>query len=207
MKRKRAPGAGRKPTGPFAQNAAQLTIRMPTDMRKQLAVSAARRQNGAGWSLSQELLYRLQHSFDRERDERRDPANRALSYILAEIISFVAGAAGAPYSEWRSDPFAFRTIKLAFALVLDALEPKGKIRAPRTKDQPILGDTFIRGSHFEIPGNTPEEMARSVRDVILFELARESNEPLAPDKTRTQQAELAMLQAARALLLKKGEQP
>ena len=41
--RKRAPGGGRKPSGPFAQNAAQLTIRMPTEMRGQLEAAAQRR--------------------------------------------------------------------------------------------------------------------------------------------------------------------
>jgi hypothetical protein len=42
--------------------------------------------------------------------------------------------------------------------------------------------------------------------MILFRLARESNEPDAPDNTFTQRGELAMSQAARALLHKTGEQ-
>jgi hypothetical protein len=200
QKRKRGPGGGRKPSGPFAKNDAQLTIRMPADMRKQLELSAARRLDGKGWKLTQEMLHRLQRSFDRERDEQRDPTNRALGYILSEVISFVVSVTGG--ENWRSDPFAFRAVKLAFGLVLEALEPEGKIRAPMTKDQPIHGDLIIRGAQFEIPANTPEDLARAVRDVILFRLARDSNEPGAPDKTNTQRGELAMSQAARALLKK-----
>ncbi len=202
QKRERAPGGGRKPSGPFAKNDAQLTIRMPADMRKQLELSAGRRLDGKGWKLTQELLYRLQRSFDRERDERRDPAMRALGYILAEVIAYAAALSGT--EQWRADPFAFRTAKLAFTSILDALEPKGKIRPPAITNQPILGDAYIRGERFEIPGNTPEALARSIRDIILFRLAKETNEPSAPGFT--QQGELAMSQAARALL-KKGEQP
>jgi len=204
QKRKRAPGGGRKPSGPFAKNDAQLTIRMPADMRKQLELAAARRLDGRGWKLTQEMLHRLQRSFDRERDEQRDPPNRALAYLLSEVVRLYVAVTG--ITQWRSDLFSFRTIKLAFASVLDALEPAGEMRPPRTKDEnPLLGTSWIRDGTFDFPGNNHEALARSIRDVILFRLARDSNEPLAPDGTFTQQGELAMSQAARALL-KRGDQ-
>ena len=216
MKRKRAPGGGRKPSGPFAKNAAQLTIRMPADMRKQLERSAAYRRNGAGWKLTQEMLYRLQRSFDREQDEKRDPAARALGYLLAEVISFVASTKRPfgelvtrdgdtkffPNSNWRSDPFAFHAIRLAFNLILDALQPTGAMRPPRTAEQPLDGEAWILGERFPIPANTPEALAKSIRDIILFRLAREPSE--FAEGSRSREGQWVMSQAAQALRLKRG---
>src|SRR5271156_2804429 len=62
MKRKRKSGAGRKPAGPFAHTAAQLTIRMPEDLRRQLEQSSTKK----GWSLTQELLWHLDSSYKRQ---------------------------------------------------------------------------------------------------------------------------------------------
>src|SRR5262249_4352217 len=188
MIRKRAVGGGRKPS-PLTPRA-QLTVRMPEDLRKQLELSAARRKNGHGWTLTDELVHRLQRSFERERIENRDPAARALGYLLAEVISFVnstrhdptelvirdGDAEFVPNSGWRSDPFYFRAIRLAFDLILDALQPTGEIRPPRTAEQPLDGEVHMLGEIFPIPAHTPEDLARSVRDIILFQLAREPHE-------------------------------
>jgi len=213
MVRKREPGGGRKPS-PHTPRA-QLTVRMPDDLRKQLERSVARRKNGHGWTLTDELVHRLQRSFNRERDERRDPAARALCYLLAEVISFVnaerndptelvirdGNAEFVPNSGWRSDPFYFRAIRLAFDLILNALQPPGEMRPPRTAEQPLDGEVRILGERFPIPAHTPEDLARSVRDLILFQLARE------PHEFASQERPLAMSQAARALQLKQGTKP
>jgi hypothetical protein len=171
-KRKRAPGAGRPAKGEFAALTAVLSVRMPSEMRDKLTVSAGRRKPKA-WSLTQEILYRLQRSFDRERDERRDPASRALCYLLAEVIATVAhnSAEGA----WRSDPFAFRAIKLAFTQILDALEPAGEIRPPVDRERSFPGDMWISpGTLLTVfGGKTPEEMASFVSDVIRMKLSSE----------------------------------
>jgi hypothetical protein len=217
-KRKRAPGAGRPPKGDFAGLSSTLSIRMPDDMRAQLEASAAKRKGGKGWSLTQELLHRAQRSFDRERDERRDLASRALCYVLAEVISVVAHNTGTGPSGWRWNPFAFRAIKLAFAQVLDTLEPKGELRAP----QPIarvdpLGDAwFSPGTLLFAFGSekTPEELAEFARLVTLMGLEKAfspspatGGDPVAtPSLASTQQEfEFGMSQAARALLTKKGD--
>ena len=212
MVRKRAPGGGRKPS-PHTPRA-QLTVRMPDDLRKQLERSVARRKNGHGWTLTDELVHRLQRSFNRERDERRDPAARALCYLLAEVISFVnaerndptelvirdGNAEFAPNSGWRSDPFSFRTIRLAFDLILDALQPAGEIRPPRTAEQPIDAARIL-GERFPIPAHSPEDLARSVRDIILFLLAREPSEF---EGSRFQERQWGISQSAQALRLKQG---
>jgi hypothetical protein len=186
---------------------------MPPDLRKQLESSAADR-NGGGWTLTQELLHRLQRSLDRERDEKRDPAARALCYLLAEIISFVAVETGhggelvtnrvtgdakiIPNSNWRSDPFTFHAVRLAFDLILDALQPAGEMQPP---GNPNRGEIHILGERFPIPAHTPEDLARSVRDYLLFRLAREPRE--FHEAVRGQR-EWAMSQAAQALRLKQG---
>jgi hypothetical protein len=180
-KPKRAPGAGRPPKGDFADLASVLSVRMPADMRAQLEASAAQRKNGKGWSLTQEMLHRLQLSFDRERDERRDPASRALCYLLAEVISAVARNNVEP-GQWRADPFAFRAIKLAFTQIHDALEPKGKIRSPKSQES---DDSFAElwsgpGGMLTSRGQTPEDMAQFIRDVILMRIVQAPLEPHPP---------------------------
>src|SRR6516165_10703067 len=131
-KRKRAPGAGRKPSGLFANNTAQLTIRMPDDMRAKLEADAKKRS----WSLTQELLWRVQDSFNQERDKRRDSALRALNFVIAQIAERVSGGIYVPYDEfrqellkeWRTDPFKFKAFKFAVVKLLDHLQPAGEIR-------------------------------------------------------------------------------
>ena len=56
LKRKRAPGGGRKPKGAFSKLTSPLSLRMPSDMRDELEAAA----KASGKSVSQELLRRLQ---------------------------------------------------------------------------------------------------------------------------------------------------
>jgi len=62
MARKRAPGGGRKPQGKYGNLTSTLTVRIPDDVREMLEESAARREPD-GWSLAQELIHRIKHSF------------------------------------------------------------------------------------------------------------------------------------------------
>jgi Arc-like DNA binding domain len=118
MKQKRKPGAGRKPAGPFAHNTAQLSIRMPDDLRAELERSA----NKKGRSLSQELLWRLRSSYRTEREqERRPPASRAISFLISELAERIGSF---HLSEWHRYPLVFRAFRLAAAKVLEALEPR-----------------------------------------------------------------------------------
>jgi hypothetical protein len=105
-------------------------------MRKKLEASSAQK----GRSLTQEMLSRLNRSFDRERDEQRDPALGALCYLLAKVVEIASDnawvAPGSNKRDWIYDPFVFRATKLAFSKLLDMLEPKGEIR-PRFTEQQI----------------------------------------------------------------------
>ena len=116
MKPKKKSTAGRKPAGPFAHNTAQLTIRMPDDLRDELELSA----NKKGWSLTQELLWRLRSSYQRQRQERRrPPATRAICFLIGEIAGYASAFNPA---EWHRSPFAFKAFRLAVARLLGALE-------------------------------------------------------------------------------------
>jgi hypothetical protein len=129
-KRRRAAGGGRKPRGDFSQLTSPLSIRMPAEMRERLESSAG--DNGR--SVSQEVLRRIQESFHLDRDRARDPAMRALCFLIAQLAGEVAGLTdpkGRPAFDWRTDRFFFRAFKLAVAKVLDALEPSGEIRSPK----------------------------------------------------------------------------
>ena len=161
QKHKRAPGAGRKPKGNFSRLSSVLTVRMPDQMRKRLAAAAKKRPAG-GWSVSQELLHRVQRSFDRERDERRDPATRALCYLLAEVISMATTVL--PNRDWRSDPFVFRSISLAFTQLLAALEPEGDIQPPPLEDEPFSG----WHGDFGPAGKTPEGTGGMIYQLMML---------------------------------------
>lgn len=125
--------AGRKPAGPFANNTAQLTICMPDDLRAELEKSAAKK----GWSLTQELLWRVRDLFNQEHDKRRDPALRALTFVVAQLAERVAGGMYVAHEEhrrelskeWRTNPFKFCAFKFAVGRLLDELQPPGEIQS------------------------------------------------------------------------------
>jgi hypothetical protein len=129
-KKKRAPGGGRKLIGTSVGR--PLTIRIDDNLRGQLEVAARKRAKRKPWNLSQEILYRLRWSIDKEREDRRGPALRA----LCDIISNMARAhlqTDRPDAQWHREPFTFKAFKLATAKVLDALAPPGEMSAPSSK--------------------------------------------------------------------------
>jgi len=93
-------------------------------------LEAAAKANGT--NISQELLRRLQNSFNRDREKARDPAMQALCFLIAETAQQTAGMSTPmrPRQEWRTNPFYFRAFKIAVGKLLDALEPKGEIKPP-----------------------------------------------------------------------------
>ena len=156
-KRKRAPGGGRKPSGPFRHSAAQLTVRMPDDMRARLDAAAKKK----GWSLSQELLWRLRVSFEKENyRDRRDPATRALCFLIAETAQRVR--IGIPV-EWHRNPFLFRAFKLAVAALLDRLEPAGSAKSPVPEFSKVLKPHELQliGDRWKTPETAAAEAAKS----------------------------------------------
>lgn len=159
-KRRRSPGAGRKPKGVFSNLTSPLSIRMSADMRGEL--EAAAKANGT--NISQELLRRLQYSFNRDREKARDPAMQALCFLIAEVAQQTAGMTSS--QKWRTNPFYFRAFKIAVGKLLDALEPKGEIEPPidmqfkRAEEAGELENDFLKS--FSDPELRGTYAARSV---------------------------------------------
>ena len=160
MARKRAPGGGRKPKGPTPMRS-QLTVRMPDDLRAELEMAAQKR----GRNLTDELIGRLRRSFSREREERRDPAMRALCHLISEMGRRNLRTGRSKKPAWHRDRFTFRAFKLALAQMLDALEPSGEIRPPTD-----MTDMYGR------PFQTPEALAKYAAADVLYGLFH--SEPL-----------------------------
>src|SRR5215510_10841516 len=127
MKRKRAPGGGRKAkAGPTSS----LTFRIPDDLRKHLEREAAEK----AVNVSDRLLWHLRRSFNRQRDEERDPALQGLLVLIARLAEDIAGgeytankeARSWHRREWRIDLFNFRAFKFAVKKLLDTLEEPPK---------------------------------------------------------------------------------
>jgi len=162
--RRRATGGGRKPSGPFRHSAAQLTVRMPDDMRARLDAAAKKK----GWSLSQELLWRLRVSFEKENyRDQRDPATRALCFLIAETAQRVHN--GIPI-QWHRDPFLYRAFKLGVAALLDALEPAGAAKSPLPEFSKVLTPHELQlfGDRWETPETTAAEAAKSTLNSLCF---------------------------------------
>ena len=154
--RRRATGGGRKPSGPFRHSAAQLTVRMPDDMRARLDAAAKKK----GWSLSQELLWRLRVSFEKENyANHRDPATRALCFLIAETAQRVHNRIP---KQWHRDPFLYRAFKLGVAALLNALEPAGAAKSPLPEFSKVLTPHELQlfGDRWETPETTAAEAAK-----------------------------------------------
>jgi hypothetical protein len=161
---KRKSHAGRKPAGPFAHNTAQLTIRMPDDLRGKLETAAKKR----GWSLSQELQWRVRSSYRKQsEEERRPPATRALCFLISEIAERVGFF---QLSEWHRNVFAFRAFRLAVGQLLETLEPTGDMKSPFVEGLPAAlygarGGWEI-GPIFETPENLGAHTAKVLEDEL-----------------------------------------
>jgi Arc-like DNA binding dprotein len=173
MKRRRAPGGGRKPKGPISGLTSPLSVRMPPEMRSQLASAAKKR----GVSFTQEILWRLRRSLSQNREDRRDRATRAYCFLISEIVDQIKLSAhfseivdhtklSADELEWYRNPFAFRAFRLGVAKLLEELEPAGESKSLYTELKPEslyeqwLFDTF----------RTPEAAADMAAQYVLRDL-------------------------------------
>jgi len=123
MKRKRARGGGRKSrSGPTSS----LTFRIPDQMRRQLESEAAAKDA----TVSERLLWHLSRSFNRQREEERDPALNGLLIVIASLAEATTGGEllsdkyyrSEVQRKWRTDLFNFRAFKFAVKKLLDTLE-------------------------------------------------------------------------------------
>jgi hypothetical protein len=115
MRRKRAPGPGRKPKGEFKGKLATFSTRITPDLRKKLDRAALE----SGRSVSQEAERRLTSSFY-DGGSSDDPAAEALCFTIGLL------ARSARFNRqmtWQTHPFLHQAFKLALSKWLDRLAP------------------------------------------------------------------------------------
>jgi hypothetical protein len=120
---------------------------MPVEMRDQLERAKGKRSAG------QELLHRLQLSFNQDRENERVPSVRAIAFLISEIAEQIHYWLP---SYWHTDPYLFRSFKLAVMKLLDALEPKGEIRVP-----PLMREVLKEPSNFPGEADLIKSIAQS----------------------------------------------
>ncbi len=180
QKRKRAPGGGRKPSGPFAHMTQSVTIRMPTEMRAELEDAAQKRHR----SLSQEILVRLNNSLARERKDAH-PAFRALGYLMSQMTMHMLARLGTVVDLMSlprpalKDPFLFKAIRSGFIRLLDAIEPEGEVESPVAGLTPR--DWYEEGTHALFA--TPEDAGAYAADATLY-LLRSPPSPTTAEHLR-----------------------
>jgi hypothetical protein len=172
--RKRRPGAGRKPKGVIHGKTETFSTRITPGTREALEREVA----ASGHSISQVAERLLVLGLEAKRLRSSNKAIRALCFVIERIAREVTGGTWinptAPESnkspghresverlldEWRTDPFRYRTFKLAVGSLLTALEPKGEIRSPFAtelidsivKDDPAMNELMKRT--YESPEN------------------------------------------------------
>jgi hypothetical protein len=118
VKRKRAPGGGRKPKGPISGKSAWLSTRISNDTRQRLEQAAKQKDR----SLSQEIELRLRQSF---AEKESDPYLRALAFLIHQAAKAIPIAAPLP-----SNPYKFAVFKSAVDRLLTHLTPSGPIEPP-----------------------------------------------------------------------------
>src|SRR4051812_21078645 len=106
MRRKRAPGAGRKPRGEFKNKSRTLTTRITAATRE--ALERAAKKNSR--SLSQEIEHRLDFSLNRDRQLARQGHIRALAELIALVGERVEESTK---RDWLNDPFTAEALRHA----------------------------------------------------------------------------------------------
>jgi hypothetical protein len=141
---------------------------MPDDLRAEVQKAA----NKKGWSLTQELLWRVRSSYKRQREEeRRPPATRALCFLISEIAERVGYYNP---SKWHRSTFAFRAFRLAVGQLLETLEPTGDMKNPyrglseafRQIGSPSMAEVIALNT--ETPESVGAHAAKTLVDELLY---------------------------------------
>jgi hypothetical protein len=109
---------GRKPKGEFEGKLANFSTRIQPETRKALEAEA----KATGLSISQLAEKLLINGLKERRATEKDPAMRALCFLIAQLARHVVGPTEA---DWRSHPFFYEAFKFAVVQLLDALDPPG----------------------------------------------------------------------------------
>ena len=115
-KKKRAPGAGRKPRGEFKGKSATLTTRITPETRAAMERAAQK----SGRSLSQEVERRLNDSVLNDRNRRSDV--RALVEAIAIVTEKVEIATG---KNWLQDAFTGEALRHGIEVLVRHFAPHG----------------------------------------------------------------------------------
>ena|SRR5207248_477699 len=141
MGSKRAPGAGRKPQGPFKAKSANFSTRITTDTRAELD----RLAKAKGHSLSQQVEHLLREAISNSRDT--PPHIRSLERAIVLLAKDIERRTG---RQWNEDPFTAETLRSGFEgmLLNFAPRPDGAVVVPPQLEQaaarahPELAETF-----------------------------------------------------------------
>src|SRR5262252_2086053 len=116
MARKRARGAGRPSQGRFkGLTGAPFSIRITPELRSQLDAAIAKNGN----SMTQEILDRLEWSFEEDAKIARDLAGQSLLFLISHTIDRVQAIM---QRNWRDDQFTWEAIKGAINNLVGWLE-------------------------------------------------------------------------------------
>src|SRR5262249_24520298 len=105
-KRRRAPGAGRKPKGEFHGMRNPLSIRITDALREKLDGAC----KGSGRSLTQEVTKRLNDSFAIKTEP--DASLRAIQYLVGQCALFIG-------KDWKTNPWMFHAFRAAVSSIIE----------------------------------------------------------------------------------------
>ena len=148
-RRKRAPGAGRKPKGEFAGKSATITTRIRPDTREALEkVARANRR-----SLSQEVEFRLRAGLLSTDAQRR---NQALTHSIARMAEAIEKGTG---QSWLEDFFTSLALRSAIEAFIFHF-------APISTDATAAVPSKIEEEAAKMFPHSPKNFARPPASVI-----------------------------------------
>src|SRR5262249_25089101 len=127
MKRKRAPGGGRKPQGLFKDNPARLSLRVTRDIRRALEASAKKRTVSLKRkvSLSQEAQFHLEQSLLKFYHPRPDII--VLTEIIVRVIQDIERTTKL---QWNKSPYVADAVRHAIDGLLRHWGAPGEPKVP-----------------------------------------------------------------------------
>jgi hypothetical protein len=162
---------GRPPVAPDARRSKNFTFRSRAALHQKLGMAA----KASGRSISEEIEYRLERSFENERRVYEVFGDRDVYGIMRVIGAAIheAGSAAGFYAThsldgaagWLRQPWAYDQAVKAAMRVFDALRPEGDPSPPEQLEHQNLGRGFASGILNEIARGkariTPDNVART----------------------------------------------
>jgi hypothetical protein len=172
---------------------APFSIRITPELRDQLDAAIAKNGN----SMTQEILDRLEWSFEEDAKIGRDPAGQSLLFLVGHTIDRVQAIT---QRDWRNDLFTWQAIKEAVNGLLIPLEPGGELIPLPPEFAKRFGPEIAK-QFSDDP--TPPYIGGFVTAMILFEFWGGGS---PTPKNAKEYAILASLKAARRNMRPKQDQ-